>query len=125
MMNRLSFLLILPVLLVACATPPQPLPSQTRIENLVIGPSLSRSIQPVSMIQGRTPGGQLEMQAQLSNRGRRARTLRHQVTWFDEAGLILGTPVWSTRLVQPRETFEIRIISPHADAASGRLHITD
>ncbi len=123
---RTAPFLILLLVLCSCATPSRtgsPIPSQTRIENLILSPDLSRSIEPVSFSTSRTPGGLVEIQAQLANRGRRARTIRYQASWFDGEGRPLGRPVWSSRLVQPRETFEIRIIAPHSEAASGRLHI--
>ena len=120
-----GMLLLLPLLLLGACTTTRPISTQPHIDNLVLSPELSTQIRPLSFVLERTPKGQLLLQTQLENASPLTRTIRYQVTWFDERGLVLGPPIWSSRLVQSRETLEIRIIAPYAQAATGRLHITD
>ena len=123
-LNMKGFLFSISLLLVsACAVPPKPIPSQPQIHNLVIDPELQQTFKIVSFTTNNPPDSLIEMQLQLANLSRQAQTVRYQTSWFDAQQRILGNPVWSSRLVQPSETVEIRVISTYELATSGRMLI--
>jgi uncharacterized protein YcfL len=90
--------------------------------------SLSRRIQVVGLnVDESAPGGLLKVQAEIFNNSRNRQAFNYLWEWFDQAGMVVATPMTTgtTREIEGKDTIHIVGTAPNARARDFKLRLIE
>ncbi|MEI8243598.1 MAG: YcfL family protein [bacterium] len=92
-------------------------------KRLITDTTLHNRVQPVGINTATGPGGFLKIQVELMNTTGRAHRFTYRIEWFDEAGMIINSPiaVSTPRTIEGGETIAITAMAPTDRAKDFRI----
>lgn len=139
MKNRMKYLILRPVTLVAitvelslcgCTTVNTVEPAQSAAQRevlvdkrIVTDGRLYGRVRPVGVNTATVSGDFLKVQIEVQNLSSRLQPFAYRIEWFDSNGLVVNTPtsVWIDRQIQPGETLALTGIAPVEGAKDFRI----
>jgi uncharacterized protein YcfL len=94
---------------------------------VVTDPSLARNVQPVDLIEGRTPDGLLRIQLTVHNPTRSRHAFNHRVEWFDAQGFQFGTPTDTavSAVIEGGQTLSFGSVAPNPQVRDFRISLLE
>jgi len=92
-------------------------------KRVITDDTLKRKVSIISLNEGMTPGGFLQVQIEVLNQKNSMQDFSYRFEWFDMNGMRVDTPtsVWIPRQIEGQETLSITAVAPTTTAKDFRV----